>query len=270
MKSIDLALIGCGTIGGAALELLRNRPEVRLVGVVARAGAEARVLDRLRALGLRVPVVAGIGALPTRPDLCLECAGHEALEMHVVPALARGIDCIVASTGALAHRGIAETLEAAACASGARVHLIAGAIGAIDALAAAREGGLDEVRYTGRKPAAAWHGTPAQALIDLERLEEPAVIFEGSARDAARLYPRNANVAATVALAGLGLDATRARLIADPLVSANIHHLEARGDFGDFELTMRGRATPGNAKTSNLTAWSAVRAIMNQVRPLTI
>jgi hypothetical protein len=57
-------------------------------------------------------------------------------------------------------RGLPEQLEAAARAGRTQAQLIAGAIGGIDALAAARIGGLDAVRYTGRKPPQAWTGTP--------------------------------------------------------------------------------------------------------------
>ena len=94
--------------------------------------------------------------VPLGAQLCLECAGHEALGTHVMEALRRGVECAVLSTGALAEPGLPERLSDAALQGGTQVHLLSGAIGGMDAIAAARLGGLDEVTYTGRKPPSSW------------------------------------------------------------------------------------------------------------------
>jgi aspartate dehydrogenase len=261
---LRVALIGCGAIGTSVLELLKGDAALEVVAIVVPA-------DGVAAAQKLVPGVQVSSSVPsTGIDLVVETAGHAAIEEHVLPALARGMPCIVASVGALSAAGLAEKLEAAAVAGRTQVQLIAGAIGGIDALAAALIGGLDSVRYTGRKPPQAWKGTPAEQGHDLDALTQETVIFEGSAREAALLYPKNANVAATVSLAGLGLDKTLVRLIADPATTENVHTVEAEGAFGSFELTMRNKPLAANPKTSALTVYSAVRALRNRAAALAI
>ena len=265
---MQIALIGCGAIGTALLELVKDDAGLQVAAIVVPAeGADAArvVAQRLAPQAQVVQTVPADGI-----DLVVEAAGHAAIEQHVLPALRRGVPCIVASVGALSAPGLPEQLETAAREGRTQVQLIAGAIGGIDALAAARIGGLSTVRYTGRKPPHAWKGTPAEQGRDLDALTAETVIFEGTAREAAAQFPKNANVAATVSLAGLGLDSTTVRLIADPAVRENLHQVEAAGAFGSFELTMRNQPLAANPKTSALTVFSAVRALRGKVAPLVI
>jgi aspartate dehydrogenase len=262
-------MVGCGAIGLEVMDLLKNDADLVIDRVIAPARHQDEAHRRLARFTPAPEVVERLGA-DLRPDFLVECAGHSAIEEHVIPALARGIPCLVVSIGALTEADLPARLEAAAHQGGTQVHLLSGAIGAIDALSAARFGGLDEVFYTGRKPSGAWKGTPAESLCDLDTLAAPMAIFEGSAREAARLYPKNANVAATLALAGLGLDQTRVQLIVDPGLHENVHHVEARGAFGSFELTMRGKPLSSNPKTSALTVYSVVRALVNRAHAIAI
>lgn len=75
-------------------------------------------------------------------------------------------------------------------------------------------------------------------------------------REAARLFPATA---ATIALGGIGLDATRVQLMVDPATQRNTHTLHAEGLFGEF-TELSGLPLASNPKTSTLAALSAVRA----------
>lgn len=261
---VAFTLIGWGAIAQSIASRLPGIPGVRLERIVVRAEKLAQVRAAVDT------AIAVESEIASDCRLAIECAGHSALLQHVAPALARGTECAVLSIGALHAQGLAETLADAARDGGTQVHLLAGAIGGIDAIAAARLAGLDEVVYTGRKPPAGWRGSPAESVVDLDRLHSPAVILEASAREAARLYPKNANVAATLSLAGLGLDATRVRLIADPGVAENIHEVLVRGSFGEMQLTIRGKPLPDNPRTSALTVLSALRFLANRAASVAI
>ncbi len=260
----SLLLIGWGAIGRLVIERLGEHADM---SVLVRAGRSeaARV-----ALPERVGVVESLDALKTVPPVVVECGGHGAVREHGAAVLSRGAEFVVVSTGALADPALFETLQKAAEQGNGRLSLVSGAVGGIDALAAAREGGLSKVVYTGRKPPAGWRGTAAEKVVDLDRISGPTEVYRGSAGEAARRFPQNANVAATIALAGLGLDATEATLIADPAATGNIHRIEAEGAFGRFSLEFSGKTLPSNPKTSMMAALSVVRAVRNRIGRVSI
>lgn len=256
-----VAIIGYGAIGQVLVaEMTKDRDGPRLVGALVRSNRD----ETQAALGPGVPVVTDIDALIALiPDIVVECAGQPALMAHAARLLDAGIDVMAISTGALAAPGVLEDWTERARKSGARLIAPAGAIAGLDGLGAHKRAGLKRVTYSSTKPPLAWRGTPAEQIVDLERLTEPTVFFEGTAREAALAYPKNANLAATVALAGMGLDETRVRLVADPSATGNTGRIDAESAVGTLIVENAGLAG-ANPKTSASTAYSLAYALANE------
>lgn len=257
--------IGFGAIAQSLAATLAARPDgLRLGGAFLPEGRRAAVpAGMTRWTGVEALIAA-------KPDLVVECATHAAVRETVPPLLAAGIDVVIVSIGALGDSATVAALETAARRGGARATAVSGAIGGLDALRAAALAGLDSVTYVGRKPPAAWTGTPAEKVVDLASLTEAAVFYEGNAGAAARDYPKNTNVTAAVALAGVGFERTRVRLIADPAAPGNSHEVEARGAFGDFSIVLNNKPLPANPRTSWLAALSVERAVLRHFSALRV
>jgi aspartate dehydrogenase len=272
-----LGIIGAGGIADLALSTLANGLTLPLVQVSILvpeqfAKQAQELLDRLGGtLAASRAVRTDLAAfLADKPDVVAECASHTAVENFGPPILESGCDLIVISIGSLSDDALRAKLETAAKKGGSRILLPSGAIGGVDALSAARLSGLEQVIYTGRKPPNAWRKTPAEKLLDLDSLKEPTVFFEGSARTAAHDYPFNANVAATLALAGIGFEQTQVRLVADPGISTNVHEFAVRSGCGNFTMRLEGKPSAANPKTSQMAGYSVARELLNRAGTIVI
>ena len=264
-----VGLIGCGGIALDVVAALRANPEsgVSIVGALARRGGAAAARAKLGG----IEVVETLDELLARgPKVIAEVASQTAVAEHGETVLRSGIDCLVISIGALADRDLLARLKSAAAAGNSRILLPAGAIGGIDAVAAMRLSGLTALRYRSRKPPAAWRGSPAERKVDLGALTRETVLYQGSAGEAALLYPQNANVAAALALAGLGFERTEVELVADPDAPGNVHEIEAEGAAGRFAIVLQGKPSRTNPKTSALAALSVARALLNESATIVI
>lgn len=262
-----VAIVGYGAIGQALAAGLLRENRTNLVGVLVRT----RQLEEARAsLPATVRVAATLDEiLAAGPALVVECAGQGAIRECGMAVLSAGVDLMVVSTGALAMPDLLDAFREAAEGAGSRILVPAGAIAGLDGLGALRQAGLTSVTYTSTKPPLAWRGTPAEEWIDLASLREPATVFEGSAREAALRFPKNANLAATVALAGLGLDDTLVRLVADPGLDGSTGTVEATSAVGDMKVIMSGLAS-ANPKTSASTVYSLLHAVRSRAATLVI
>ena len=256
-----IGVIGYGAITDEIIRCLELRGELeKLVGVLDLPEKLHELADK--AAG-RFPLFAALPQLLARkPEIVIEAAGHGAVHAFGSDILNSGCDLLVASTGALADKKLAAKLIATIV-GGTELWIASGAVAGIDGLLAARTSGLQSVTYTSLKGPIAWQGTPAQALLGEKAKDERVIFFSGNAREAAMHYPQNANVAATIALAGLGLDRTRVELGSDPHVTGPLGIIEAQGEFGCFKFDILALASPRNPKTSALTGHSLVAAVLD-------
>lgn len=255
-----VGLIGCGAIG---------QEVVRLADPAAAGACDfvaALVRDPAKPRGVDVPVVGTLGALlAAGPEVVVECAGHGGLREHGAAVLRAGCDLVMVSVGVCAVPGVLDDLVAAAVAGGAQATVASGAIGALDAISAAAVQGLERVTHTTRKP-------PRTLLPPDEAaaLTEAREVFRGSAREGALLFPESINVAAAVSLAGIGLDRTEVRVLADPAVSRNHHVVEAAGGFGALRFEIANVPSDANPRTGRLVAMSILRTLMLRRAPLIV
>jgi len=263
-----LGLIGYGAIVRQALECMAGEgASLEALICLTREGSGGRAAQALEAfrggLAREILIVDTLSQLiAARPRLVAEAAGHEAVRECAPSLLMSGVDVLLVSAGALADEGLHNSLNAAASRSRAKWRVCSGAVGGLDILAAAKLAGLEEVVYASRKPPLAWLGTPAGQLVDLAGITQAQVFYEGDARAAARDYPQNANVAATIALAGAGFERTRVRLIADPLATRNVHEIRIRSACADVSIEIAGHPAPDNPKTSLTTGFALAADIM--------
>ncbi|TFL10154.1 aspartate dehydrogenase [Pusillimonas caeni] len=254
-----VALIGLGGIARTVIDTLQSGAAARIAQVVVRPG---RTAEAARTLPSGVQPIDKLEDLAPEVSLVIETAGHQAVSEYGANVLALGRDFGLISSGALADRKLLATLRETAERHGRRLLVFNGAVAALDAICSARAAGLKSLCYTGIKPPEAWAGTPAAEQFDLAALRSRTVIFEGSARQVAAAYPKNANVAATLALAGLGMEDTRVRLVADPHSTVNRHLVEGESMLGRFSFDTEAKPLASNPKTSASTAYSIVSHLL--------
>ena len=261
----QLMMIGFGAMANEVRTHLPKDLALKWVVVPERSVASVQ-----RQVAADVQVISDIQQCQGQPDYVIEVAGQAAVKEHAEKVLAKGWNLGLISVGTLADTVFFEKLQQVAETSGAHIHLLAGAIAGIDGIAAAKEGGLEKVTYKGCKSPNSWRGSYAEQLVDLDQVTEATVFYRGTAREAAINFPANANVAATIALAGIGLDETMVELTVDPNISQNKHTIIAEGRFGQMSIEMVGVPLESNPKTSTLAALSVIRACRNSVDAIQI
>lgn len=264
---LRLALIGFGGLGRIVAAHFARDPAVRFVAIAARARHEAELRNLV---GDFTRVEDPQSLLATHPDVVIECASHAAFREYAEPVLQRGVALIAISVGVLADAQYRARVFDCAQRRPGLLRIPAGAIGGIDVITAARHAGLTRVTYVARKSPQVWRGTPAETMLELDSVREPVLFFDDTAERAASIFKAKANVAATLALAGIGFDATRVHFWADHAAHGSLHRIEAEGAFGVMTLDLANNFAPEDGRSSTLTAMSIVQAVRNRRAAITL
>jgi len=254
---LRIAVAGQGAIGTRVVEALDRGMDGLVLTAVSVQNPEKH---RSRLAGLRrPPAILPIEALADVADIVIECAPSQLVRSIVAPFVGRGKTAVVLSAGALLDH---EDLMDLAKLHGGQIVVPTGALIGLDAVTAAAVGQIHSVKMVTRKPPRGLAGAPyvVDNNIDLERITEPRKIFDGTAREAARGFPANVNVAAALSLAGIGPDRTKIEIWADPSVTRNMHRIEVDSDSARFSMAIENIPSE-NPKTGLITALSVIACL---------
>ena len=262
--------VGIGGFGAIGLELARRLDTgiggLKLTAVSARDKDAARL--RMNDFRQQVPVIA-LSELASVSDVVVECAPASVFNQVAEPVIRMGKTLIPVSVGGLLENW---HLVELARTTGARINVPSGAVLGLDAVRAAGLGNIKQVTIVTRKPPAGLVGAPhiEKQKIDLDSVDQPLKVFEGSAKEGVKAFPANVNVAAALGLAGIGPDRTWLEVWADPLVNRNIHSITVESDSARCELKIENVPTDENPRTGRIVVLSVLAALKRLVDPLTV
>lgn len=195
-------------------------------------------------------------------DVIIECASKDAVREFGKKIIESKKDLIVLSVGAFSDKEFLAELQHLSTLNRTRILIPTGAIAGLDSIRSVRKY-LDSLTITTTKHPKSLAGAPffKSSKIRLDDINSETVLFEGNASTAIELFPANVNVAVAVALAGVGLEKTHVKIMADPLISVNKHEIVAKGNFGEIHIVVRNIPSPTNPKTSYLASLSAIECL---------
>lgn len=269
MKSqtrLKVGIIGLGAIGGHVANCIEKGEagNAELVALVCRNKEKYLDLNKGQSSHFKSLITDDIEALfAAKPDIVIEAAGQESLSQYGISILEKGIDLLVSSIGLFTNDDTFNTFTKTAEQSGAQMLLCAGALPALDWMSASSLSEVSNAIITQEKPVISWKGTRAEEMTNLDAITEPTCFFEGTAREAANIFPKSSNITAMLALATIGLDNTKVRLVADPISPIMNTLIEFDSEVGQLQLSCQGIPSPDNPSTSTGVPLSIVKSIRN-------
>ena len=262
---LRVGLAGLGAVGlEVARRLIAGVPGLTLAAIAVRDADKAR-----RAL----PQVGNSIAVRKATELADDC---DVVVECLPPALFREVAISAIDKGRLfMPLSVAQLLQNSdlierAKDKGARILVPTGALIGFDAVRAVAEGTIRSVDMVTRKPPAGLEGAPylRERDISVSGLKAPLKVFDGTAREGARGFPTNVNVAAALSLAGIGPDRTHLEIWADPTVTMNTHSITVDADTARFSMTIENvpSENPRTGKVVALSTIAALRALVSELK----
>ncbi len=265
-KSLRIGLAGLGAVGLEVAKRLIDGavPGLTLAAIAVRDADKARRnLPQIHdMIALRTPV-----ALAEDCDVVVECLPPTLFREVAIAAIDRGRIFMPLSVAQLLDNW---DLVERAKQKRARILPPTGALIGLDAVRAAAEGEIRSIKMITRKPPGGLEGAPYLVAhkISLAGLKAPLKVFDGTAREGARGFPTNVNVAAALSLAGIGPDRTLLEIWADPALTRNTHRIEVEADVARFSMTIEGvpSENPRTGRIVPLSTIAALRALVSELK----
>lgn len=253
---MKLGIIGCGTIGSHVARASANIDEIEKIYLYDIEIEKAKKLER----EIEKAECRKFEEFIEEVDVVFESASQDAVYEYAEKVIESKKDLIIMTVGALFDDEFREKLVEKAKKNKCRIYLPSGAVAGLDGIKAASIGGLDEVTLVTTKSPEAFG----------KKIEKREILFEGNAREAIKMFPRNINVAACLSLAGIGFERTKIKVVADPVIKFNSHKILAHGKFGRLRAEVENLPNPENPSTSYLASLSAIALLKKILNPLQI
>ena len=253
---MKLGIIGCGAIGNDVAKAADKMQDIEKIFLFDKKEEASNKLCKSLNKGEIKPVKDFLKEV----DVVFEAASQSAVEEYGEQIINAGKNLVIMSVGSLLDEKFRKRIEKTAKEKNCKIYLPSGAVCGIDGVLSASVDFIDEVTLVTTKPSES---------LDKKFIRR-TVVFEGNARDAVKKFPMNINVAASLALAGVGFDKTKVKIVADPVATRINHKILAHGKFGRLRAEVENMPNPNNPKSSYMASLSAIATLKKIINPIQI
>jgi len=253
---MKIGMIGCGAIGTDVAKAADEMDEIEEIFLFDRDKKVAEKLNKK----IKKSKIKKVEEFLEKVDVVFEAASQKAVIEYAEKVLTHGKDIIVMSIGSLSDDKFRLKLEKNAKKNNCKIYLPSGAVCGIDGILSASIGEINEATLVTTKPPKA---------LD-KKYTKRTVVFDGTAREAVKKFPKNINVAANLSIAGIGFDKTQVEIVVDPVATRNSHKILAHGKFGRLRAEVENMPNPNNPGSSYMASLSAIATLKRLINPIQI